>query len=76
MPFMGIWKETDRAIIKGDKVIVGCGRKDQKNEVAPFCGGFAAVAIDTESVCPKCGCPLGAKRDGETGRWMGMIPVM
>lgn len=74
--YMGIWRETDRVIFKGDRLLVGCSRKDEGNDVAPFCTGFALVEVDGQAKCPKCGCPLGAKKDEETGRWMGMVPVM
>jgi hypothetical protein len=73
---VGIWRETDRVLFKDGKLIVGCPRKDEGSAAAPFCTGFAAVEIGKESKCPKCGTPLGAKKDGQTGRWMGMVPVM
>ncbi len=73
--FLGIWRETDQILVKGDIVIVGCARKYRDNDVIPFCTGFAALKINSEGVCPKCGFPLGAKEDPKTKRWMGIVPV-
>jgi hypothetical protein len=75
MGLVGIWRETDRVMMKGDFIIVGCPAKNQKNDISPFCTGFLQLEIETQGQCPKCGFPLGATKDKISGRWMGMAAV-